>query len=529
MLRLTSFIIALLTISLAKPLYAENFKDGDFVSICYHGVSQDDLGDYYGVQVKNLTEQFDYLKKYYNVVSWDEVVKASQGKIKLPPKAVLITVDDGLASFYETFFPIIKKYRFPVVFAVVGKWIEDGPNPSYLNPLKVVSWKQLKELTDSGLVTVASHTYDLHKSHVFNVQGNEAASAAYFKYKLPQKKYESDSEFLKRLTEDLRTNNQLIKKHTGLTPSIIVWPYGEQNGLSMQAAKSVGLKSQFTIRGGVNNVSNIETIHRGMILASTKINEFADGLETGFRSNRSVRSVYVNTDSFWGSGIVEAERNLDLLIEQALSVRPNFALIEATSINHDVYFYSSSEKMKGDFFSHVAHPLFSKSRISRVYAILPVEFLQNSINYQQAIADLARYTDVQGVFFREAIDLKTQDQLLERTIAAAKKIRPLWIFGYKGDKVPNSIDLYDYVMLSYPFDPQLDLTKINQYKEKIILSFKATDKEKLIKDVTQAAAQGFKNFHYDVSLNLSNPNLDLKKSFTYFGRTNLDLEKEAIK
>ncbi len=43
----------------------------------------------------------------------------------LPPKAVLLTFDDGYLSFYTRVYPLLRAFNYPAVLGVVGAWIDD--------------------------------------------------------------------------------------------------------------------------------------------------------------------------------------------------------------------------------------------------------------------------------------------------------------------------------------------------------------------------------------------------------------------
>lgn len=60
----------------------------------------------------------------YHFINVDQLIKAHQGKYRLPQKPVLLTVDDGYQSFYQNAYPIIRKNKIPVLLAVVGSWLE---------------------------------------------------------------------------------------------------------------------------------------------------------------------------------------------------------------------------------------------------------------------------------------------------------------------------------------------------------------------------------------------------------------------
>ncbi|VEI47451.1 biofilm PGA synthesis lipoprotein PgaB [Actinobacillus equuli] len=77
------------------------------------------------ITAQQLISHFNWFKAQgYNVVSWQQVMDAEQGKTTLPPKAVLISFDDGYETMYSVIYPLLKAYNYPAVFAPVSSWID---------------------------------------------------------------------------------------------------------------------------------------------------------------------------------------------------------------------------------------------------------------------------------------------------------------------------------------------------------------------------------------------------------------------
>lgn len=448
--RAFSFAVALLIAS--SPLKSLG-SPNDFDVLCYHDVSKTHPGDSYGVTLAQLQEQFEFLQKNYTVVSIDDVLLASKGKKTLPPKAVLITFDDGLASFYDLAYPLLKHYKFPAVFAVVGKWIEDGKAPDYgyadVNP-PMATWAQLKEMSDSGLVAVVSHTYDLHHGHTFNPQGNEQASAGFLKFNLDSKSYESEKDFFARVKADLAENERLIAKHIGKNYPLIVWPYGTYNGLSQKAATELGLLWQFSVERGLNNAHNLTLVNRTMVLTHFSLSDFSEGMKTSFVYNAPVRAVSIDLDSVWAGSEDESNINLGKLNDKTAEVRPNLALIQAFSAHGEAYFPTSQLPVKANFFGRVAHVLQNRARVDRVYATIPLHYLKNNQNTKLLIHDLALYNDIDGIFFdTHGADAKKAEKLIELAMKVGLELRPFWSYGVVGRTSSINTGAFKYVIKDF--------------------------------------------------------------------------------
>ncbi|MDG0817714.1 poly-beta-1,6-N-acetyl-D-glucosamine N-deacetylase PgaB [Bdellovibrio svalbardensis] len=486
----------------------------DFDVLCYHDVSKTPPKDAYGITLAQLQEQFEFLQKNYAIVSIDDVILASQGKKTLPAKAVLITFDDGLASFYDLVYPLLKRYKLPAVFAVVGKWVEDGKAPDYgyadVNP-PMVTWKQLKEMSDSGLVAVVSHTYDMHHGHIFNPQGNEQASAGFLRFNLESKSFETEKDFFARVKTDLAKNEDLIRKHIGKNYPLIVWPYGTYNGLSQKAATELGMPMQFSIDKGLNNTGNLTLVHRGMLLSHYSLSTFAEGMKTSFVYEAPVRAVSVDLDSLWVGSEDESNVNLGKLNDKTAEVRPNLALIQTFSAKGEAYFPTSQLTMKANFFPRVAHILQNRSRVEKVYAAVPLQYLKNSPNPEQLIHDLATYSDIDGIFFdSRGAGAKKIEKLIEQAMKTGSEMRPSWNYGLIGPVSSIKTDKFKYIIKDFYWgSSKSKLSKtVREFQDPkmptmptMIASFDAKNVAGIPESYKKMRDLGLNNFFLPISLN----------------------------
>ena len=153
------------------------------------------------------------LEDGYKFISFQELHDANNGKIELPEKPILVTFDDGYYSNYEYIFPILKKYNVKAsIFVVTDKIGKEIDGKKYLN------WEQCKEMQDSGLVEIFSHS----KKHVFYD-------------KLPVRMIRDDvSQSYKIIEENLgRKNLKVFAYPYGAYTKETVWTL-KLNGIDMQ-------------------------------------------------------------------------------------------------------------------------------------------------------------------------------------------------------------------------------------------------------------------------------------------------------
>lgn len=99
--------------------------------------------DIFDEQIKTLKEAG------FTFMTAGEFSDVLDGKISLPPKPVIITFDDGHWDLDTDVLPILKKYDAKATAYII---------PGFIGSSDFVSPKQLKELINSGLFEIGSHT-----------------------------------------------------------------------------------------------------------------------------------------------------------------------------------------------------------------------------------------------------------------------------------------------------------------------------------------------------------------------------------
>jgi len=151
----------------------------------------------------------------YHFISLQQIIDAHAGKLTLPDKAVLLTFDDGFESFYTRVFPVLKQYHIPAVEALIGTWMDGRERPDVPGLKPILNWAQVKELQASGLVEIASHTFDMHNAIDANPQGGRASAVTTRRYMPVSKRYESDAEYAARLRIGMGAQRHLHRDACG--------------------------------------------------------------------------------------------------------------------------------------------------------------------------------------------------------------------------------------------------------------------------------------------------------------------------
>ena len=329
-----------------------------------------------------LINHFNWLKNNgYQVISWQQVIDAENGKTTLPEKAVLLSFDDGYETMYSVIFPILKAYNFPAVFAPVTSWIDTPANQkiSYANKKLdrsvFTTWDQIREMAESGLVEIASHTNNLHFGLKANPAGSLLPAVIAPEYKNGQ--YETKAQYKKRITDDFAASSKSIERQIGKKPRIIVWPYGQFTDTAVNAAAQQGMSYHFSL--GEKLINKVGDKHIGRLLLDaetnfTTIKNYLDGID---ENNKIERVVHVDLDYVYDTDKKQQAKNLDKLIERIYRYGITTVYLQAFAdpdgdgVADALYFPNQYLPVRDDIFSQIAWQLESRAGV-KVYAWMPV-------------------------------------------------------------------------------------------------------------------------------------------------------------
>jgi len=373
----------LFVISAGLPLVAwagDSYKVLSFHDIVLTNADVSEIDD---VTVDNLVNYFSWLKENgYNIVSVQDILNAKHGRKTLPDKAILLTFDDGYKSFYTLVFPLLKAFQYPATLAIVGSWLETPENKRVLYGNKEVarshfiSIAELKELSRSPLIEIASHTYDLHHGVIGNAEGNLMPALTTLTFDAQTKNYESTIAYENRIKNDLIKNNRWLKSHLGKSPRVIVWPYGRYNSISENFANSLGMEVKLTLDEGENlTIQTSNEINRIYLINNPTLSRFADELRN---KNKNIQRVmHVDLDYIYDPDPEQQEKNLSLLLERIKSSGVStvylqaFADDEGNGVAKSLYFTSRNLPMKANLFGRVSWQIKTRLGVN-VYAWMPL-------------------------------------------------------------------------------------------------------------------------------------------------------------
>lgn len=180
--------------------------------LMYHHVVRDgaDCNDM-TVTVSRLGGDFCWLRDHgYQTVLPRELADGGP----LPEKPVLITFDDGYRSTYELLYPLLQTYQMKAVVSVITL-MPDLPADNFL------SWDMCREMAESGLVEIGSHTYALH-----NLGDHGGSFVPGGVNGVQRRPSETDGDFQTRVLDDIQMSHDRIAEKVGKAPVFFAYPFG---------------------------------------------------------------------------------------------------------------------------------------------------------------------------------------------------------------------------------------------------------------------------------------------------------------
>lgn len=235
---------------------------GDGVPVLmYHWVN-DDLGDrlrLYGVRPAVFAGQVRRLRSAgYRAVSLQDLLRHLAGEIALPPRSLVVTLDDGYVDNLENVGPVLEEAGWTATIFVVtdhvggvNEWDLHAGDP----PRRLFGWDEARRL-DGKVFRFEPHS----RTHPFLTRVDAV-----------------------RAREEIVGSKKRFEDELGRAAEIFSYPHGEFDAVSEAIVKECGFRGAVTDIWGLNRAGGDPfRIRRTMITSRDILPTFAIKILTGY-------------------------------------------------------------------------------------------------------------------------------------------------------------------------------------------------------------------------------------------------------
>lgn len=219
-----------------------NEKTVNVPILLYHHFSADPTEDTAVVSQDTFRHHMQLIKENgYEAITFEDLIGFTEGNKQLPEKPVIITFDDGYQSNYEYAFPVLKEENMKGTIFVIG--VSIGDKEFYKDTEHKLTPHFGREEIDimkaSGLISIESHTYDMHQWPPF--EDGEYVREAVIPFD-----GESDTDFVNAIKRDIEEQNAAFSEAGLDRPTILAYPTGRYTHMSNVVFKDHGYKVTLT-------------------------------------------------------------------------------------------------------------------------------------------------------------------------------------------------------------------------------------------------------------------------------------------
>ena len=190
-----------------------NIDDYGIISLMYHRFEENKYPST-NIKIKDFIEHLKILKtnKIHFINAKDFEIELKNNKSQ---RKILLTVDDGFASFYQNAWPILKKEKIPFILFVSTREI---------GTFNYMTWDQIREIRKENFVEIGNHSH----THEYLADENKDIIMA-----------------------DIKKSISIFKKELGKNSDFFSYPFGEYSLEFKDIIKSLGFKYAFGQHSGV--------------------------------------------------------------------------------------------------------------------------------------------------------------------------------------------------------------------------------------------------------------------------------------
>ena len=262
---------------------APSVADDSAVVLMYHRFGEDRFPST-SIRIDQFEAQLAHLRERdYTVIPLAALLDALETGDPLPPRAVVITVDDAYLSVYEQAYPRLKAAGYPFTVFVATDPVDDGL-PAYM------SWDQMREMAADG-VSFANHGA-AHRSVMERAAG------------------QTDVEWLASVRADVARGRERLDTELDPLPGAFAYPYGEFDSATAALVADAGYVAFGQQSGAVGRDSDRRALPRFPMAEN-----FAD--MDGFRSKVASLPLPVSATTPWDPVTTRRRPRVEVALSRA--------------------------------------------------------------------------------------------------------------------------------------------------------------------------------------------------------------------
>lgn len=221
----------------------------DVPVLMWHNLAEESSGDM-TISVDTFRAQIEALHEAgFKTVSLQQLYDYVHFGTELPEKPIVLTFDDGYFSNYEYAFPILQEYDMQATIFAIGVSVgKDTYKDTDHAMTPHFGADEAREMVDSGLISVQSHTFDMHQWPPFE-DGNAQVRETLLPFD-----GEADADYKAAVEADFAESRELLESITGQPVNALAFPEGAYVTLTQDALRSAGAELTFTTVRAVNTV-----------------------------------------------------------------------------------------------------------------------------------------------------------------------------------------------------------------------------------------------------------------------------------
>ena len=190
-----------------------NIQDYGIISIMYHRFEENKYPST-NIKINDFMKHIEILEenkiRFVNPANFEDDLKN-----KKKDRKVLLTIDDGFASFYKNAWPILKKKKIPFILFVSTREV---------GAYNYMTWDQIREISGEDFVEIGNHSH----THEYLIDENKDI-----------------------ILSDIKKSIKIFENELGKNSNFFSYPFGEYSLEFKKIIKDLGFKYAFGQHSGV--------------------------------------------------------------------------------------------------------------------------------------------------------------------------------------------------------------------------------------------------------------------------------------